>query len=395
MAFLFGRHYVLLLCLLYCLFISLVTTQTLQNPAFGEELINFSGPNGDTRTTDPSDFRVAQAQAFQTVYLANNTSYKVKPLFDFKDACNQSTTLDDLQRWNHNGLNTLSGIQARTKIALVERGGNCTWSDKVRTVTQLSTSLRLSVNVMLIYDNQSYPTLPKYTLLPATGITTVPAYPSSQLPPQVNISLMDDNDISSSQLNTSSSDIVPNQPTEIYYISNELGLDLLSILQDCFDSTTPESNGAPSNYLFLVPVLRSFDWTKTVSSNKGTPNYLSWVIALAAFFLLAVFSLFIFFRWWRRRQRREDMEYNAMLEERNLIAMQRRKLKPLPVDIVNSYPIQNYHADVIKNATCAICLDEFEENQPDIRVLPCSHGFCVLCIGKSMVDSKIHSLSYL
>jgi type II secretory pathway pseudopilin PulG len=99
--------------------------------------------------------------------------------------------------------------------------------------------------------------------------------------------------------------------------------------------------------------------------------------------IIAVLGLLLFFRWWRRRQRQEEREYNTMLEERNLIAMQRRKLKPLPVSIVNSYPIQEYNSDTIKNTTCAICLDEFEENQPDIRLLPCGHGFCVLCIGKS------------
>jgi hypothetical protein len=77
MTFLYGRHFVLFFFLLYCPFLSLVSTQTLQNPAFGEEPINFSGTNGDVRSTDPSDFRVAQAQAFQTVYLANNTSYRV------------------------------------------------------------------------------------------------------------------------------------------------------------------------------------------------------------------------------------------------------------------------------------------------------------------------------
>ncbi|CAO3593877.1 unnamed protein product [Absidia cylindrospora] len=150
------------------------------------------------------------------------------------------------QRWTIYNVGTAmdsthyQAFESRTKIALVERGGNCTWSDKVRTVTQLSTSLRLSVNVMLIYDNQSYASLPKYSLLPATGITTVPAYPSNQLPPQVNITQMDDNDISSSQLNSSNSGIVPNQPTEI--TTSATNWDLIYCPSCKIVSTVPPQN---------------------------------------------------------------------------------------------------------------------------------------------------------
>ncbi|CAO3594397.1 unnamed protein product [Absidia cylindrospora] len=412
MSFPVGRRHVLISFILLFFGLS-ATCQTTQNPAIGQEKITFNDAITDSRVIYLDDSRVAQAQAFQTVYLANNTDYIAKPLFDFHDACNSSTTFDNLQHWNGNGVNTIAGIKSRTKVALVKRGGNCSWATKVRTVTQLSTTYQLQVDILVLYDNESYPStvMPGYTLLPATGITTKPVYSSTQLPAQVNISNMIDNDITAYYQRHQA--IVENQPSQIYYVTNDYGLSLLSILQNqCFNTTSSATNYGPASYLFLVPLLDDFDWSRTMGNSN--PNYVSWLIAVVTFFVIAVLGLLLFFRWWRIRQRREEREYNAMLEERNLIAMQRRKLNPLPVVIVNSYPIQEYHANAIKNTTCAICLDEFEENQPDIRVLPCEHGFCVLCIGKvissglmnagktdlfygdkSLAYPKIHSLSYL
>ena len=58
---------------------------------------------------------------------------------------------------------------------------------------------------------------------------------------------------------------------------------------------------------------------------------------------------------------------------------------PLPVDIVNALPIKLYEPGISKNINCAICLDDFAPGKSDVRILPCGHGFCVLCIGKMKV----------
>lgn len=58
------------------------------------------------------------------------------------------------------------------------------------------------------------------------------------------------------------------------------------------------------------------------------------------------------------------------------------QVDPLPVDIVNRLPIDKYSENLIKNVNCAICLEDFVPGKHDIRMLPCGHGFCVLCIGK-------------
>lgn len=115
-------------------------------------------------------------------------------------------------------------------------------------------------------------------------------------------------------------------------------------------------------------------------------KYRKYSFSFFSFFCIASFGLFLFFRWWRIRQRNEDREYNIILEEHHLRMLNQRKVNPLPVTIVNSYPIQNYNPEVIKNSSCAICLEDYEENQSDIRLLPCNHGFCVLCIGKVYYD---------
>jgi hypothetical protein len=56
------------------------------------------------------------------------------------------------------------------------------------------------------------------------------------------------------------------------------------------------------------------------------------------------------------------------------------RLDPLPVDIVNKLPINVYSEGLVKNENCAVCLEDFVPGKNDLRILPCGHGFCVLCI---------------
>lgn len=135
---------------------------------------------------------------------------------------------------------------------------------------------------MLIYDNQSIaassPPLPGYHLSPATGTTSPLSYSSPQVPSIYNISQMNDNDITDQA-------VLPNQPNEIYFISNDYGLDLLEALNSTYNTVIPNTKNAPSVYVFLVPLLMSFSWGATTGVNSS-PNYLSWVIALASLFFI-------------------------------------------------------------------------------------------------------------
>lgn len=99
-------------------------------------------------------------------------------------------------------------------------------------------------------------------------------------------------------------------------------------------------------------------------------------------------------RWWKIRRMRADYPngFNGFTAA-NVFGMQPRvnQLDPLPVDVVNSIPIAKYTDDLVKNVNCAICLEDFVPAKNDIRILPCAHGFCVLCIGKK----KLQSIYYL
>ena len=79
---------------------------------------------------------------------------------------------------------------------------------------------------------------------------------------------------------------------------------------------------------------------------------------------------------------RDQREYEAQLTQHALNMHMRMQAKPLPVDIVNSIPISKYTSETVKNANCAICLEDYEEDKNEVRILGCGHGFCVLCIGK-------------
>lgn len=91
------------------------------------------------------------------------------------------------------------------------------------------------------------------------------------------------------------------------------------------------------------------------------------------------------FRWWSRRQIRNDASVSP---EGVVLRPTSSKLDPLPVDIVNKLPVDRYSPELIKNENCAICLEDFKPGKDDVRLLPCGHGFCVLCIGK-YIHSKI------
>lgn len=50
---------------------------------------------------------------------------------------------------------------------------------------------------------------------------------------------------------------------------------------------------------------------------------------------------------------------------------------------LEQYPKIEYDSRLIRNSTCAICLEHFHQKSPKLlRMLNCNHGFCVSCIGE-------------
>ncbi|KAI8071440.1 hypothetical protein BC940DRAFT_294460 [Gongronella butleri] len=348
--------------LLVWLCIPAALAQTISNPSFGQinaTFANASAPPGSAASV------LAQSLYFQTAYandivtsiLHSDYNLKALPLFDFGQACDGNMTASGLNNGTFNSKPILQGMR---KLALVQRGG-CLWSQKLANVNALSLNANLSVVSILLYDNTTAPSQPTFNLTDMSGMSwSVPAY-ASPLPTSSNISFMQDNDLP------------PSGPTRlnIYYVSNDFGQWLINVLYAGLASY--QSPSLPFYYAYAVILLDSS------SSGSGSSVYLSWVIALGAVFLVALAALLIFFRWWRIRQRRDQREYDQMLEERNAIMLQRRKKKPLPEEVVKSFPVIPYSEQDVRNASCAICLDDYEP-ETKVRLLPCGHGFCEDCI---------------
>lgn len=94
--------------------------------------------------------------------------------------------------------------------------------------------------------------------------------------------------------------------------------------------------------------------------------------------------------WWRMRRMRNQLGLHGVrgdLERGIVMRTRATKTHPLPVDILNTYPVEHYSPSIIKNASCAICLDDFTPEKDNIRILPCGHGFCSVCIGKTSEGS--------
>lgn len=256
--------------------------------------------------------------------------------------------------------------------------------------THLSATNGINLTALMVTDNQSYADA-DYQLHTPQTINQESRY-STPLPNERNISFMEDNDLrdGSSLLSF-----------PVYFGPFKYGSDMQ---ESIINVNSNNMNDSVRVFWDVVAYLAPL----TVQERNGpvfTRGYLSYIIALAAVFLVgkhlthcpirrstnattttALFAGVIFLRWWRVRQLREQMDYETQLNAHAYNMQMRMQAKPLPVDVVNALPITRYTPGQIKNGSCAICLDDFEEGETDIRILGCGHGFCVLCIGKCVGD---------
>jgi hypothetical protein len=284
-------------------------------------------------------------------------------LFDFSYSCESTnTSFESLQEDNLDNLQYVS-IQNLPRIALIQRG-YCNWSEKIRVASNISAAHNLNMSAIILFDNDTHGQQIDVSVQPAGKVSGTPSY-ASQLPVERNVSAMQDNDIDGTIADT----------PPVFFVPNSYGKTLQSMITN---ATAPNAK-----QFWQITVLLSASWVNK-DDNDGlavSRGYLSYIIALAAIFLIALFAGVIFLRWWRVRQLREQMEYEAQVAAHAYnMQLRNRQAKPLPVDMVNALPITKYKADVIKNANCAICLEDYEEDVNEVRVLGCGHGFCVLCI---------------
>lgn len=96
----------------------------------------------------------------------------------------------------------------------------------------------------------------------------------------------------------------------------------------------------------------------------------------------------ILFRWCRAirptRPNQHDMEHRQsgiLLEGLNYPLNGSLQVIPF-MELDKLCRIVTYGEATMTNNVCAICLEDFK-NDSFVRVLPCHHGYCTACIGKS------------
>lgn len=307
---------------------------------------------------------------------------------DYSTSCNSSnTTVEQLSTLNHDNLGFYSTIRDKSIVAVVERGG-CNWSEKVYMARSLSSAMNLSLATIVISDNE---TVASANYQPYETISSSQKFIfTDPLPANRNASQMKDNDLQSTFGTTT-------PPTSIYFIPKSYGDHLRTVIAN---NTTNVGNDTRT-VLQLCFIFTPYWVSSDGGNNAFTRGYLSYVIALSVILFIgkssrheyyimliylclsaAICAGFVFLRWWRIRERRAAREYEAQLSAHAANMQMRRKSKPLPVNIVNAIPIAHYSESTVKNPSCAICLEDYQEGETEVRILGCGHGFCVLCIGK-------------
>ncbi|KAG2184503.1 hypothetical protein INT43_000412 [Umbelopsis isabellina] len=367
----------LLSAYLTLLSIPIVYGQTVANPVF--QIQNWVGFTSTSITNDNLGLdEVAFSLQFQTINVGSDynsadhecgTAATCGPrryVVNLDYACNATFNATTLEAANGNVFAAAHNISHKA-VGLISRGGNCNWTEKVTIAQSIAAATQLPLDAIIIYDNQRYT---NYTddLLDNTGPIQPPTY--GELPADQNATTMFDNDLNVGALTMA-----------VYFASNEFGQ---ALAQNVSIASTNSMNNTNKQIWVWTPILgysNDNSFSTMLAASKG---YLSYIIGLAAIFLVGAILL----RWWRIRRLREQMAQRGDLEPG--IAMRNRhpKVHPLPVDILNTYPVESYSPEKIKNNSCAICLDDFLTDKNTVRVLPCRHGFCTGCIDPWLTDKS-------
>ncbi|KAI8331360.1 hypothetical protein BC941DRAFT_474986 [Chlamydoabsidia padenii] len=371
----------------------MVSAQSPSNPVFWQVpmVFNTSEPL-DQGSMLNDESRLAVSQDFQVINPGDSDSYEHKRIVvDMSNGCSNNTNLTTIQQWNDKTL-TAPVIRTLPKMALIERGG-CSWNRKVSSVNDLSARYQLNIEALMIYDNDTHGSNTTFELQPigSSESQDPPSY-DSPLPYDRNVSNMKDNDMITTTYDSGNN----MSHLSVYFIAKDYGLQLKQ-LNHTYISHATDSNSSSSSDLhqfYQITLFLSQSPRQTTDTSKDNNNddnsngfssllassrgYLSYIIALIAVFLIGVILL----RWWRLRKMRQRVAaQNQQDVYRGYILHARvNHIDPLPVTIVNSLPIIYYTSDRVKNNNCAICLDDYVENKSQLRLLPCDHGFCVLCI---------------
>ncbi|ORX59427.1 hypothetical protein DM01DRAFT_1332900 [Hesseltinella vesiculosa] len=350
---------------------SLVDSQSTENPQFWQLPILF---NASTANLVPihAAARLARSPDFQVVFASNDLKIQYKRiLVILDDTCTKNISLLTLEKWNQGHLMD-PGVQDLPKMALVLRG-NCTWKGKLDNLMTLSSQFNLNIDSMLIYDNDTRNLSDPFTMVSSSDAASYFINPPG-LSADRNVSNMPDNDLVGATNAT--------VPIAIYFAPFAYG----NYLINCNKSSVLSNAGqvaldTPQTSMFyqMVPLFTGIQWQNAPGyENLWTTSrgYLAYVIALVLLFLIAIVLL----RWWRVRKLTDVVQQQEQYHQTYIMHQRTHEPDPLPIDVIQGILVVTFTADRVKNASCAICLDDFVENKSAVRLLPCNHGFCVNCI---------------
>jgi hypothetical protein len=180
-----------------------------------------------------------------------------------------------LQEMNYNSIQT-NALQSSQNMALVKRG-HCNWSEKVAIVNNLSLLNNLNITAIMIYDNDTHNANIQISSTPITGVgSTAPPQFSSPLPASRDILNFTDNDLHSAT-----------DPI-VYFVPNNYGTIFVSRLNAMYNSTMPNMR----YYWLITPYFDQITWgfSSTDSFFAVGKGYLSYIIALAAIFIIGTYN---------------------------------------------------------------------------------------------------------
>ncbi|CEP16642.1 hypothetical protein [Parasitella parasitica] len=344
-----------------------------ENPFIWQILAEYDlAESNKTKMYLPKTSLKIYCQDFQTVFENKDRwGYNERLVIDFGDGCPQ-TTIDDIEELNGNWA-TSPSMMSQPSIALVQRGGRCSpWSEKISTIQNLSSTYALKVSGIVIYDNNYYNDT---AFIPES--TEDASYPkwTSALPNNRNIKYMTDNSV-----DTGSTFVA------VYFVPRNY----IDYLNSTLIQKTLKMNGTHQMYTQLTFSLgennfpSSSDPSASASMNDDQNdmdsehdkrNYIIYSVTAAAVVILA----YVITRWCRAFARSRVLRDIEASPQGNLL-MQDRVDGVIPFEqLQHLCPIEKYSDATMLNSTCAICLDDLDDDYY-VRVLPCHHGYCTACI---------------
>ncbi|RUS19346.1 hypothetical protein BC937DRAFT_87630 [Endogone sp. FLAS-F59071] len=275
-------------------------------------------------------------------------------LLDFDISCNTSTTYFTVLNALHPPIPT--AIIATSVVALIRRGGTCTWSTKLANAISTGSSLNLQVVAAVIYDNET-------NVIGTAGI---------------NVTAYTDDDISDGV----SSSAPGYAPT--IFVPNVYGVKLQSLVGHLKSSVIM---GVREFVMLQIANVQDQLTTQQEAVFSFPKGWALWVIIFGTVALTG----FIWYRW--RRIRAYLLAHPPVVGQPVLILLrQLRGTPPIPLEVLETFPVVRFEPGACKNTECAICLEELggddtRNKAREIRVLPCQHGFCKDCVGEWLLNN--------